>query len=54
MMGRENCGEGEKQLMSQSTPHHLPNMVEAILLHRYVQLPVELVKVFIDLCFCDC
>jgi len=36
MMGREKYGEGKEQLMIQSIPHHLSNMVEAVLWHGYV------------------
>lgn len=31
MMGRQNCGAEEKQLMTGNIPHHVSNMVETIL-----------------------
>lgn len=42
IMGRDECWESKEQLAIQSTLHHLSNIVEAMLRHVHVWLPMEL------------
>lgn len=41
MKETEQYGEGGKQHAKHQIPHYLSNMVEAMLWHKYVWLPVE-------------
>lgn len=41
MMGREKYEEGKEQPVIRSTAHHVSNVVEAVVCHGEVWLPVE-------------
>lgn len=47
MMGRQEKEEGKELLMIQSTPPHQWSMVEVLLCHGHVWLPVELVLLYL-------
>ena len=40
MMGREESGEGIEQLMIQSIPHYVSKLVEPLLQHGHLWLPM--------------
>lgn len=45
-MGREKYGEGKERLVIQGWPHHVSNIVEAVLWYGHVWLPLVFTGVF--------